>query len=108
MGAISLTMDKTHMRASVLYIILLVGLGWGIVLLLAALIINRLFRPQVKLIKDASQCMEKALKGDFNCRVKTKLEGEGKLLAEQLNKTFEYLNKSLKTIEDKVIAMIGY
>ncbi len=108
LGAISLSIDITHIRTTATYIILLAGLGLGIVLLLSAFIINRFFEPQVKLIKDASQCMEKALRGDFNCRVETSLEDEGKLLAETLNRTFEYLNQSLKTIEDRVMAMIGY
>ncbi len=108
LGAISLTMDITHVRTAAIYVILLSGLGLGIVLLLSAWIINRFIEPQVKLIKDTSQCMEKALRGDFNCRVETSLEGEGKMLAGTLNRTFEYLNQSLKTIEDRVMAMIGY
>ncbi|WP_448587870.1 GGDEF domain-containing protein [Thermocrinis sp.] len=108
LGAISLTMDLTHIRNGALSVVLLFALVSGSILLLSALALRRFFNPYLKLIEDASHCMDKALKGDFNCRVETSLRSEGKMLAEKLNKTFDYLNSSLQTIEDRVMAMIGY
>jgi len=108
LGAISLTMDLTYVRNSIMNIILLFVLISGLISILSLYIIKKFLRPYVELIQETSDCMEKALKGDFNCKVETNLQDEGKILAEKLNKTFNYLNLSLQKIEERVIAMMGY
>jgi len=108
LGAISLTMDLAHIRNTSLEIILLLVLITGAILMFSAYMIKRFFEPYTKLIKETSACLEEAVKGNFSRRVETTLKDEGGMLAEELNKTFSYLNLSLQKIEEKVIAMIGY
>jgi len=108
LGAISLTMDLAHIRNTSLEIILLLVLITGAILMFSAYMIKKFFEPYTKLIKETSACLEEAVKGNFSRRVETTLKDEGGMLAEELNKTFSYLNLSLQKIEEKVIAMIGY
>ena len=108
LGAISLTMDLAHIRNTASEIILLLTLITGAILMFSAYMIKKFFEPYTKLIKETSACLEEAVKGNFSRRVETTLKDEGGMLAEELNKTFSYLNLSLQKIEEKVIAMIGY
>lgn len=52
--------------------------------------------------------VQRAKSGDFTYRVTTELKDEAKDLADNMNKTFEYLDSMLTDIEKKVRAMIGY
>jgi len=108
LGAISLTMDLSQIRSQSFNIFLLLSFVSGIVAFLGVYLLSRFIKPYVKLMDCISQCMDSAVRGNFKCRVQTEAGGEGKILADKVNHTFDYLDKTLKKIEEKVIAMLGY
>jgi len=108
LGAISLTMDLTQIWRNTAGILVLLTFLFGLAIFIATKVLRASFKPHLKLVKEISECMDYALKGDFSHRVNTEAGEEEKMLVDKLNQTLEYLDRGLKSIEEKVRAMIGY
>jgi len=108
LGAISLTMDITPVRTISLVLLLALGFIFLLGVISAGVILKKFFQPYVGLIEQIKYAVQRAKNGDFTYRVATELKDEAKDLADNMNRTFEYLDRMLKEIEEKVRAMIGY
>jgi diguanylate cyclase (GGDEF)-like protein len=108
LGAISLTMDLTPVRNISLILLLALGFIFLFGVIGAGVILKKFFQPYVRLIEQIKYAAQRAKNGDFTCRVATELKDEAKDLTDNMNRTFEYLDRMLREIEDKVRAMIGY
>ncbi|MEN3028090.1 MAG: GGDEF domain-containing protein [Aquificaceae bacterium] len=108
LGAITLTMDLSHVKAesvkvfSLLSLLFLLSIG-GVSLFLS-LFITRIS----DFIKELVDVMKSATQGSFNYDIKTDPGYEASLLRETLKQSFSSLRQTLTSIEDKVRAMIGY
>jgi HAMP domain. len=108
LGAISLTMDITPVRTVSLILLLALGFIFLLGVIIAGIILKNFFQPYVKLMEQIKYAAQRAKDGDFTYRVAAELKDEAKDLADNMNRTFEYLDRMLREIEDKVRAMIGY
>lgn len=108
LGAISLTLDLTHVRevgirASALVFISFL-LAFGFIFLFMDILLTRL----TNFIREVSKEVELASKSNFRYNVKTDLGYEAEALNETLKQFFSNLERTLNSIEDKVVAIIGY
>ncbi|MDW8293761.1 MAG: GGDEF domain-containing protein [Aquificaceae bacterium] len=108
LGAISLTMDLSHVRAesirvfSLLALVFLLSIG-GVSLFLG------LFVARISsFIRELMDAMKSATRGSFNYEIKTDPGYEASLLKDTLKESFSSLQQTLTSIENKVRAMIGY
>jgi diguanylate cyclase (GGDEF)-like protein len=108
LGAISITMDITPVRTMSSILLLASGLIFLLGMIGAGVILKRFFQPYVKLMEQIKYAAQRAKNGDFTYRITTELEDEAKDLADNMNRTFEHLDRMLRGIEEKVRAMIGY
>jgi diguanylate cyclase (GGDEF)-like protein len=108
LGAISLTMDITPVRTISLVLLTALGFTFLLGMIGADVILKKFFQPYVGLMEQIKYAVQRAKNGDFTCRVATELKDEAKDLADNMNRTFEYLDRMLGEIEEKVRAMIGY
>jgi diguanylate cyclase (GGDEF)-like protein len=108
LGAISLTMDLTPVRNISLFLLFALGFIFLFGLIGTGIILKKFFQPYVGLMEQIKYAVQRAKDGDFTYRVATELEDEAKDLADNMNKTFEHLEKIFGEIEEKVRAMIGY
>jgi len=108
LGAISSTMDITSVRTMSLILSLALGFIFLLGVIWAGVILKKFFQPYVKLMEQIKYAVQRARNGDFTYRVATELKDEAKDLADNMNRTFEYLDRMLREIEEKVRAMIGY
>ncbi|MFN3813057.1 MAG: diguanylate cyclase [Aquificaceae bacterium] len=108
LGAISLTMDFTQIRNASLKIFF-----WIFIILLAAFgsiffSVNSILTKITKLLKDTTEAVRLIGEGKFNHDIKTGMGYEARHLAENFKSACHRLYNNLSSIEDKVIAMIGY
>jgi diguanylate cyclase (GGDEF)-like protein len=108
LGAISLTMDLVAVRNRTFGIIFIIALVFCAMAVFVVGLLRNFFKPYLKLIAQIESCTEDARRGIFTHRIESEVEDETKALAENINKTLDYFDKSLKEIEDRVRAMIGY
>jgi diguanylate cyclase (GGDEF)-like protein len=108
LGAISITTDITPVRTMSLILLLASALIFLLGMIGAGVILKRFFQPYVKLMEQIKYAAQKAKDGDFTHRITTELEDEAKDLADNMNRTFEHLDRMLRGIEEKVRAIIGY
>lgn len=108
LGAISLTMDITPVRTISLVLLTALGSIFLLGMISTGIILKNFFQPYVRLIEQIKYAVQRAKNGDFTYRVATELKDEAKDLADNMNRTFEYLDRMLREIEEKVRAMIGY
>jgi diguanylate cyclase (GGDEF)-like protein len=108
LGAISLTMDLIAVRNRTFGIIFIIALAFLAMAVFVGGLLRNFFEPYLKLIAQVKSCTENARRGIFTHRIEAEVEDETKALAENINKTLDYFDKSLREIEDKVRAMIGY
>ncbi|MFZ8787978.1 HAMP domain-containing protein [Thermocrinis sp.] len=108
LGAISLTMDVTPVRNVALVLSFALGFIFLLGMIGTGVILKNFFQPYLRLIEQIKHAAQRAKNGDFTYRIATELEDEAKDLADNMNRTFEHLDKMLGEIEGKVRAMIGY
>lgn len=108
LGAISLTMDVTPVRNVALVLSFALGFIFLLGMIGTGVILKNFFQPYLRLIEQIKHAAQRAKNGDFTYRIATELEDEAKDLANNMNRTFEHLDKMLGEIEGKVRAMIGY
>ncbi len=101
-------MDITPVRTASLILLLALGFIFLLGVISAGVILKKFFQPYLKLMEQIKYAAQRAKNGDFTYRVATELEDEAKDLADNINRTFEYLDRILREIEEKVMAMIGY
>ncbi len=108
LGAISLTMDLTHIRknsAEVFFwltIVFMLSLG-GV-----AFFVNLFIIRISNFIRELAYAMKSASEGTFTCDVKTDPGYEASFLKSTLQSSFSNLQSTLNSIEEKVRTMIGY
>lgn len=108
LGAISLTMDLSHVRKQSALV-----LSWLTVIFLIAVVFLSVFLGLFitkisNFIRELVEVMNSASEGHFRYDIKTDPGYEASLLKKTLEKSFSKLYETLKSIEDKVIAMMGY
>jgi len=108
LGAISLTMDVTPVRNVSLGLLTASGLTFLLGMIGAGVILKKFFQPYAELMGQIKYAAQRAKNGDFTYRIATELEDEAKDVADNMNRTFEHLDRMLREIEEKVRAMIGY
>lgn len=108
LGAISLTMDLSYIRADILKIAILIFLIFLFTFGAIFFFINSLFTKIISFIKEVSREADLVSKGDLNYDVKTDLKYEAEVLNQVLKRSFSKLNEILNSIEDKVMSMVGY
>lgn len=108
LGAISLTLDLTHARSVGIMASAVVFTSFLLAFGLTFFFINHILTKLTDFIIEISKKVELASKGNFTYDVRTDLEHEAKLLNETLTSFFLNLGKTLNSIEDKVVAIIGY
>ena len=108
LGAISLTMDLTHIRknsAEVFFwltVVFMLSLG-GI-----AFFVNLFITRISNFIRELAYAMKSASEGTFTYEVKTDPGYEASFLKSTLQSSFSNLQSTLNSIEEKVRTMIGY
>jgi methyl-accepting chemotaxis protein len=96
LGAISLTMDITPVRNISLILLLALGFIFFLGMISAGVILKKFFQPYVKLMEQIKYAVQRAKNGDFTYRVATELKDEAKDLADNMNKTFEHLDRNIE------------
>ncbi len=108
LGAISLTMDLTHIRTGSFQIFLWIAVALLVVLTGIFLFFNSFVTKISDFIKEIELSMRSASEGTFKSEIKTDLGHEARSLKENIQQSFSNLHNTLTSIEDKVRAMIGY
>jgi methyl-accepting chemotaxis protein len=93
LGAISLTMDLTPVRNISLGLLFALGFIFLLGMIGAGVILKNFFQPYVGLIEQIKYAAQRAKNGDFTYRVATELKDEAKDLADNMNRTFDTLDK---------------
>ena len=108
LGAISLTMDLTHIRSGSFQIFLWIAIAIISAFMGISLFFNSLITKISNFIKEIEHTMRSASEGNFKSEIKTDLGHESHSLIESIQQSFSNLHNTLTSIEEKVRAMIGY
>ncbi len=108
LGAISLTMDLTHVRKDSTRILLWLTIVFLLSLLGVGFFASRFITKISDFIGELRHSLKSAREGTFVYEIKTDIGYEATLLKDTLRQSFLNLSNTLNSIEEKVIAMIGY
>ena len=108
LGAISLTMDLSHIKEKSLHIFLLTTTVFLLAFLGIFFFFNSFITKVSNFIKEIELTMRSASEGNFKTEIKTDLGYETRSLKESIEKSFYNLQNTLTSIEEKVRTMIGY
>ena len=108
LGAISLTMDLSHIKEKSLHIFLLTTTVFLLAFLGIFFFFNSFITKVSNFIKEIELTMRSASEGNFKTEIKTDLGYETRSLKESIEQSFYNLQNTLTSIEEKVRTMIGY
>ena len=108
LGAISLTMDLSHIKEKSLHIFLLTTTVFLLAFLGIFFFFNSFITKVSNFIKEIELTMRSASEGNFKTEIKTDLGYETRSLKESIEKSFYNLQNTLTSIEEKVRTMTGY
>ncbi|MCY0866810.1 MAG: hypothetical protein OWQ49_04585 [Aquificaceae bacterium] len=107
LGAISLTMDLSHIKEKSLHIFLLTTTVFLLAFLGIFFFFNSFITKVSNFIKEIELTMRSASEGNFKTEIKTDLGYETRSLKESIEQSFYNLQNTLTSIEEKVRTMIG-
>lgn len=108
LGAISLTMDLSHIKEKSLHIFLLTTTVFLLAFLGIFFFFNSFITKVSNFIKEIELTMRSVSEGNFKTEIKTDLGYETRSLKESIEQSFYNLQNTLTSIEEKVRTMIGY
>ncbi|MFN3599511.1 MAG: GGDEF domain-containing protein [Aquificaceae bacterium] len=108
LGAITLSMDLTYIRAESAKLFFWLAISFILGLGVLVFYFNSVLTKLVKFIKSVEASMSLAKEGNFKSEIKEDIGYETRSLKEAIEETFSSLDKTLATIEDRVMAMMGY
>ncbi len=108
LGAISLTMDLSHIKEKSLHIFLFTTTVFLLAFLGIFFFFNSFITKVSNFIKEIELTMRSASEGNFKTEIKTDLGYETRSLKESIEQSFYNLQNTLTSIEEKVRTTIGY
>ncbi|MFN3264639.1 MAG: GGDEF domain-containing protein, partial [Aquificaceae bacterium] len=108
LGAISLSMDLTHIRSASAKVLSVLTVAFLLALAAVALFMNLFITKISSFINELAQFMKSAGEGSFKYEIKTDPGYEASALKEILSQSFKSLHNTLNSVEEKVRSMIGY
>ena len=107
LGAISMEFNIEDVRnTGTLTIAKIFGINL-IFLVVALFLTNHYFKPYMNLFNNLREGTKKAYSGDFTFRFTTKLKGEGKEVADQMNDLFEKMQDAFGNIKDQLHSFVA-
>lgn len=102
LGAISMEFNIENIRdTGAMTIVKIFGINL-IFLVIALFLTNHYFKPYMHLFNNLREGTRRAYLGDFTHRFTTKLTGEGKEVADQMNNLFEKMQDAFGNIKDQL------
>jgi len=99
LGAVSMIFDITNVRnESILTILKIMAINI-IFIIIALFLANRYISPYIKLFTNIQQGIKKAYRGDFKHHFTTDIEGDGKVVSQQLNTLFQKMQETFGEIK---------
>ncbi|MFN7065426.1 MAG: GGDEF domain-containing protein [Aquificaceae bacterium] len=108
LGALSLTINLTKTRKAHAELFLVVFIVFSLIFLPLFLFVNNFLAKLVDFIKKVTEAVKVASEGDFKYELRTDLGHEPRLLNQTLDQSFSKLHKAFSSMEDKIMAIIGY
>ncbi len=108
LGAITLSMDLTYIRAESAKIFFWLTISFILGLGVLIFYFNSVLTKLAKFIKSVEASMNLAKEGNFKGEIKEDIGYETRSLKKTIEETFSSLDKTLANIEDRVRAMMGY
>ncbi|WP_345993646.1 GGDEF domain-containing protein [Sulfurimonas sp. HSL-1716] len=106
LGAISMEFDINSVRnASTLTIAKIFGIN-VIFIFIALLVLNHYIKPYMELFSNLRDGIKKAHSGDFSHRFETRVSGEGKDVAEQINTLFHKMQETFGEIKHSLSTFV--
>lgn len=106
LGAISMEFDINGVRnASTVTILKIFGIN-VVFIFIALLILNHYIKPYMDLFANLRDGIKKAHSGDFSHRIETKVTGEGKDVADQINTLFQKMEETFGEIKYNLATFI--
>ena len=107
LGVISMEFDISHTRNVGMFTVLRI-FGLNVIFIIIALFLtNYYIKPYMELFSNLQQGIKKAHLGDFTYRFKTKIKGEGKEVANEMNELFEKMQDAFGSIKDELRAFVA-
>ncbi len=107
LGAISMEFNIEDIRETgTLTIAKIFGINL-IFLIIALFATNHYFKPYMSLFNNLREGTKKAYLGDFTYRFTTRLKGEGKEVADQMNDLFEKMQDAFGNIKDQLHSFVA-
>ncbi len=102
LGTISMIIDISDIRSRSLVSVLYIGIVSFLAIILTIFIINRSFRPYIRIFDSVKIVMQKVNNGDYSQRVVEVESPEGKEVSSHINAMLEKLQSALNELEGKV------
>ena len=102
LGTISMIIDISDIRSRSLVSVLYIGIVSLLAIILTIFIINRSFRPYIRIFDSVKIVMQKVNNGDYSQRVVEVESPEGKEVSSHINAMLEKLQSALNELEGKV------
>ncbi len=102
LGTISMIIDISDIRSSSLISVLYIAIISLLAIILTIFIINRSFRPYMRIFDSVKDVMQKVNNGDYSQRVITVESPEGKEVSTHINAMLEKLQSALNELEGRV------
>lgn len=108
LGAISLSMDLTHIRSASIGLLLTIAIAFFFALSFIVFFVNSFVTKISNFLNELAQFVKSTEDGPFKYEIRTDPGYEASLLKDIIYKSFANLNNTLNSIEEKVRSMIGY
>lgn len=107
LGVISMEFDISHTRNVGMFTVLRI-FGLNVIFIIIALFLtNYYIKPYMELFSNLQQGIKKAHLGDFTHRFTTRIKGEGKEVADEMNELFEKMQDAFGSIKDELRAFVA-
>lgn len=107
LGAISMEFNISDIRhAGTMTIAKIFGINF-LFLIIAIIVTNHYIKPYMHLLHNLQQGVKRAHLGDFTYRFTTRLTGEGKEVADEMNGLFEKMQEAFGSIKDQLRTFVA-
>jgi len=107
LGAISMEFNISHIRRTGTMTIAKIFAINLLFLIIAIIVTNYYIKPYMNLFQNLQQGIKKAHLGDFTYRFSTRLKGEGREVAEEMNGLFEKMQDAFGSIKDQLRTFVA-
>nr|WP_275855786.1 GGDEF domain-containing protein [Sulfurimonas sp. MAG313] len=107
LGVISMEFDISNTRSVGMFTVLRI-FGLNVIFIIIALFLtNYYIKPYMELFANLQQGIKKAHLGNFTHRFTTKIKGEGKEVANEMNQLFEKMQDAFGSIKDELQTFVA-